>query len=157
MTAVRVPGPGGRSMLPPTLMMVALAAMVALHFVAPVARLADPPVTWLGAPFVVAGLFLDVWAGGLFTRRRTPFNPFNGARLLVREGPFLLSRNPMYLGMILAALGLAMLMGTLTPFIVVAVLAWRLHARFVVIEEAMLEDAFGEDYRDYCRRVRRWI
>ena len=152
-----MPGPGDRPMMPPTLMMLALAAMVVLHFVAPVARLADPPVTWLGVPSVVAGLVLNVWAGGLFTRRRTPFNPFSGARRLVREGPFLLSRNPMYLGMILAALGLAMLMGTLSPFVVITVLAWRLHARFIVVEEALLEETFGDAYRAYCRQVRRWI
>lgn len=157
MTAPRRPGLGERPMMPPTYAMLAVIAMVVLHFVVPVARLAGPPVTWLGAPFIGVGLILNFWAGGLFSRRRTPFNPFAGPRVLVREGPFLLSRNPMYLGIVLAVLGIAMLMGTLTPFVVVGLLAWLLQARFIAIEEAMLEDAFGEAYRAYCRQVRRWI
>lgn len=157
MVSVRPPGPGDKPMMPPTYGMLAVVAMVALHLLAPGMGVAEAPITWLGVPFIAVGLILNLWAGGLFTRRRTPFNPFSGARLLVRDGPFQLSRNPMYLGMVLAALGMAMLMGTLTPFVVVAGLAWLLQARFIVVEEAMLEETFGEDYRDYRRRVRRWV
>lgn len=155
--ARRPPVPGARPMMPPTYAMLAIAAMVALHFVAPVARLAEPPVTWLGAPFIGAGLILNLWADRLFKRYRTAVRPFDGSRELVREGPFQLSRNPMYLGMGLAALGVAMLLGTLAPFVVVPVLIWLLHVRFIAVEEAMLEDAFGDAYRAYRRQVRRWI
>lgn len=157
MTAPRIPGPGDKPMMPPTYGMLAVVAMVVVHLVAPMAGLAQAPITWLGVPFVAVGLILNIWAGGLFRRRRTTFDPFAQSRLLVRDGPFLLSRNPMYLGMVLAAIGVAMLLGTLTPFIVVAGLAWSLQARFIVVEEALLEETFGDDYRDYRRQVRRWV
>lgn len=157
MPLFRPPGLGDKPMLPPTYGMLAVVAMVAVHYLVPGMRLAVAPVTWLGVPFVIVGGIFNVWAGGLFKRRGTPFNPFAAPRRLVREGPFALSRNPMYLGMVLAAIGVAMLMGTLSPFIVVVALAWILKARFIVVEEAQMEDAFGDDFRDYCRRVRRWV
>ena len=153
----RIPGPGDKPVMPPAYGMAAVVAMVVVHLVVPVAGLAQAPITWLGVPFVAVGLILNIWAGGLFTRRRTTFKPFAESQRLVRDGPFRLSRNPMYLGMVLAALGIAMLLGTLTPFIVVAGLAWVLHVRFVTVEEAMLEDAFGDEYRNYRRQVRRWV
>lgn len=151
------PQPGDKPMMPPTVMMMALAAMVVLHLAMPVARLAEPPATWLGGPFIMVGLALNLWVDALFRRARTTVKPFAEARVLLRRGPFRLSRNPMYLGMVLAALGGAMLMGTLTPFVVVPVLAWVLRRRFIVVEEAMLEDTFGDDYRHYRRQARRWL
>lgn len=157
MSRFDVPRPGDKPMLPPTYAILALLAMVVVHYLAPVARLADPPVTWLGVPFIVVGLIFNVWAGGLFTRRRTPFNPFAEPRRLVREGPFALSRNPMYLGIVLIAIGAAMLMGTLSPFFFIVVLAWILQTRFIAIEEAQMEDAFGDAFREYRRKVRRWV
>jgi len=137
--------------------MLAVAAMVALHLLAPVAGLAQAPVTWLGAPFVGVGLILSFWADKLLRRRGTPTRPFRPPRVLVRDGPFQLSRHPMYLGMVLAALGIAMLLGTLSPFLVVGVLAWLIDRRVVAVEEAMAEDAFGDAWRAYRARVRRWF
>jgi len=151
------PQPGDKPMMPPTFMMIAVAAMIVLHLAVPVARLAEPPATWLGGPLIAVGLVLNLWADALFRRARTTVKPFAEARVLLRRGPFRLCRNPMYLGMVLAALGFAMLMGTLAPFVVVPVLAWLLRSRFIAVEEAMLEDTFGDDYRRYRREVRRWL
>lgn len=148
---------GDKPMMPPTFMMIAVALMVVVHLFFPLVGLAVAPVTWLGAPFIGVGLILNFWADHLFRKRRTTVRPFRESNALVQEGPFLLSRNPMYLGMVLAGVGIAMLLGTLSPFIIVGVLVWLLTTRFIQVEEAMLEDKFGDGYRAYRKRVRRWL
>ena len=75
---------------------------------------------------------------------------------IVTEGPYRLTRNPMYLGHLIFFAGLALTLGS---WIGAAVFAF--HAvwfdRRVREDEARLADLFGDDYRDYCRRVKRWI
>jgi protein-S-isoprenylcysteine O-methyltransferase Ste14 len=63
----------------------------------------------------------------------------------------------MYLGMISALLGVAILLGTLGAFLPVPLFFFVLQRRFVQPEEKMLEQLFGERYREYRRRVRRWM
>lgn len=62
----------------------------------------------------------------------------------------------MYLGMVLILLGDAMVLGSLTPFAVPPAFAWLLSARFIRLEEQRLAQLFGEQYREYQSRVRRW-
>jgi protein-S-isoprenylcysteine O-methyltransferase Ste14 len=63
----------------------------------------------------------------------------------------------MYLGLLLILVGIAVLLGNLTPFLVIPVLAWLLQRKFMRVEEAALEATFGEDYVEYKKQVRRWI
>ena len=76
---------------------------------------------------------------------------------LVATGPFRLTRNPMYLGILVALTGLAIVLGTAAGW--VAALAFFFFVNFVSIpyEEKKMEAQFGEDYRSYKGRVRRWI
>ncbi len=76
---------------------------------------------------------------------------------LVASGPFAITRNPMYLGIIVAMAGLSVAIGTIAG--PVATLALFLFINFVSIpyEEAKMEAQFGEEYRAYKKRVRRWI
>jgi protein-S-isoprenylcysteine O-methyltransferase Ste14 len=90
-------------------------------------------------------------------RHQTTVKPFESSRVLVTEGVFRVSRHPMYLGMILTVAGIAVLLGSLTPWSIVLLLAVLLDARFIRIEESMLEGAFGEEYRRYKKQARRWI
>lgn len=63
----------------------------------------------------------------------------------------------MYLGMVLILIGLAILMGSLTPFIVVIVFGALMELVFVRTEERMLEQKFGSAWLEYKKRVRRWF
>ena len=63
----------------------------------------------------------------------------------------------MYLGMVLLLLGLALLLGTLTPFVIVVAFAVLLDLRFIRGEERMLAETFADDWQAYRRRVRRWV
>lgn len=75
---------------------------------------------------------------------------------LVTSGPYRIVRNPMYLGHLIFFVGLAIV---LRSWIAVAVLAFHLvwFDRRAREDEARLTQLFGEAYRDYCRRAKRWI
>jgi protein-S-isoprenylcysteine O-methyltransferase Ste14 len=143
--------------LPPVYFLAGLIAMLALHFALPLARIIGPPWRYAGAVPVLAGVVLNLWANGLFKRHGTEVKPFRDSSTLVVEGPYRLSRNPMYLGGLVALAGAGILLGSVTPFLAVAVMAWLATAHFIVPEERDLERQFGERYLEYKRRVRRWM
>lgn len=112
------------------------------------------PLGWLGLSI---GLALFVWTLWTFARHHTTVNPYRAATELCTDGPFRFSRNPIYLGDWFIFAGVSLLLNTLWP-LVFAPLIWVM-LRFGVIrhEEAHLEAKFGDAYRDYTTRVRRWI
>jgi protein-S-isoprenylcysteine O-methyltransferase Ste14 len=63
----------------------------------------------------------------------------------------------MYLGMVFIAAGTALLEGSISPWIAVAALATVLDRVFVVPEEKMLRETFGDAFQQYSQRVRRWL
>lgn len=115
---------------------------------------ATRPLGWLA---IGLGLALFMWTLRTFTRRRTTVNPYGGASVLCTHGPFRYSRNPIYLSDWFVLAGASLLLGTAWP-LAFAPLIWIM-IRFGVIrhEEAHLEAKFGDAYRDYTTRVRRWI
>jgi protein-S-isoprenylcysteine O-methyltransferase Ste14 len=75
----------------------------------------------------------------------------------VTDGVFARSRHPMYLGMVFILAGVALGLGSAGAVLVVPTFALWIRRRFVLPEEAHLEAQFGRRYRDYARRVRRWL
>ena len=106
----------------------------------------------------ICGLLLSGWGERIFAAEKTeilPASPTNTK--LVTRGPFRYTRNPMYLGLVMMALGFALYFGTL-PFYIVPVLLFLLcNFSFVPFEEAKMLRQFGDQYTDYLRRVRRWV
>lgn len=75
---------------------------------------------------------------------------------LLMTGPYALTRNPMYLGHLLSLAGLALATGS--PVAVAGLVwQWRRLAGRVVLDEARLDEKFGDEYREYIRRVPRWV
>lgn len=85
-----------------------------------------------------------------------PTAPEKSSRL-VQTGIFAFSRNPMYLGFSLILLALAIYIQTLAAFILLIVFVRYLHYFQIKPEERMLSQLFGQEYIDYCKRVRRWF
>jgi len=110
-----------------------------------------------GAVPLVLGLALGIWGSNLFQRARTTIKPFETPTTLVTSGPFRLSRNPMYLGMAAVLVGVALMLGSATPFLVIPPFVLLLDVRFIRREESAMRAAFGEAYRAYQARVRRWL
>jgi len=90
-------------------------------------------------------------------RHRTPVDPGRPTVTIVASGVFGLSRNPMYLSLLLLLAGIAVALGSLWLALSVVPLAVLLDRGVVVPEEAYLSREFGEAYVSYARRVRRWL
>jgi|SRR5271166_1291986 len=116
-----------------------------------------PPVRALGLAIAIAGLALGAFAGWLFLSRRTTFIPAGQPARLVDGGVYAWTRNPMYVGLTLIYAGTALALGQVFTLALV-VLPWAV-VNWIVIpfEEARLRATFGQDYAEYCRRVRRWL
>lgn len=144
-------------LVPPVYFVLALVMELLLHRFAPIARVVGPPWHWLGLLCVIPVAVLAGPAARALTRRGTTLHPFGEPTVLVIDGPYRYSRNPLYLSLAVLLVGVALFLGSLTPFIVVPVFVWAVSTAFIRREEAALVAAFGDPYRDYCRRVRRWL
>jgi protein-S-isoprenylcysteine O-methyltransferase Ste14 len=142
---------------PLLLMFGLLATMIVVAWLFPRQRILSPPYTWLGGVPLTAGVLLIAVSAGLFRRRNTTLNPFGESSALVQEGLYRYSRNPMYLGMLLVLSGVATGLGHLPAFIALPVFVAVVSRQNIRYEERALESRFGEDYRAYKQRVRRWI
>lgn len=113
----------------------------------------------VAAAIAVVGLALMGTAALSFARAKTTVNPLRPSRAsaLVTGGVFAVSRNPMYLAMLLLLLAYATWLGSLAALAVSPLLAVYLNAFQIAPEEQALTALFGDDYRAYCARVRRWI
>lgn len=107
--------------------------------------------------FLALGLGLMAWTLLTFHRHRTTVNPYRAAKHLCTSGPFALSRNPIYLGDWFILMAAALWLASFWPLLF-APLIWLI-LRYAVIrhEEAHLDARFGEEYRLYQSRVRRWL
>jgi protein-S-isoprenylcysteine O-methyltransferase Ste14 len=143
--------------LPPTYFWTSVVLMIGLHFLFPGIKLITPPFSYGGVVFLILGLWLNMWSSNYFKRVDTTIKPFEESSYLITEGLFRYSRHPMYLGMVLALVGLFILLGDLTPLLVIPVFVWVINKRFVLVEEKALEERFGEEYLKYRSMVRRWV
>lgn len=142
---------------PPTYLLAAILLAIALHFRLPVATLIVFPQRLLGLAPLAAGVILNILADLSFKRHETTVTPFERATALVTDGVFSLSRNPMYLGMVLILAGIVVFLGSLSPWVIVAGFTALLDRVFIVPEEPILRRTFGPIYEDYEKRVRRWF
>jgi protein-S-isoprenylcysteine O-methyltransferase Ste14 len=110
----------------------------------------------IGSALIGAGLLWMAYGIVTFLRARTSVIPDQPARQLVTWGPYGVSRNPMYLGITAAYLGIAVVNNHAWPLVL---LPLALMGLTVIIrrEERYLRAAFGDAYDQYCRRVRRWV
>lgn len=142
---------------PPRIAFVMLALAVALHWVWPHADTVVFAAPWAGATFLLAGFATMMWAWWLFRRHAVAICPTAPTERLLTRQIYALTRNPMYLGMIAMMLGVAFCFGTL-PFYMAALAYFVFIDRvFCQYEEEKLEAAFGDEYRQYRTRVRRWL
>lgn len=115
---------------------------------------ATRPLAWLA---IAIALALMLWAVVSLIRHKTTFNPYSGAMHLCTSGPFRFSRNPIYVGDWFILAGFSLWLTTWWP-ILFAPLVWAT-VRYGVIryEEEHLTARFGDEYRKYQARVRRWL
>lgn len=130
----------------------ALNSLVPLQFLP-----ADSPAGWLGAMVFVVALALVAWA--IVTIARAGSNvPTNlPTTTIVESGPYRFTRNPIYLGMFLGLIGLAIAFDNLWLLMMLVLFVLVIRYGVVAREEAYLESKFGNVYGGYRARVRRWL
>ena len=118
-----------------------------------------PPLTRgvLAIALIVPGAGLLLAASGLFRRVGTDVKPWKTATALVDSGVYRFTRNPMYLGMALLYAGLAFAFESVGAWLFLPVVIIVIQTQVIAREERYLEAKFGEAYRDYKLRVRRWL
>src|SRR5207237_4036980 len=135
----------------------AMVSVLVHFFVLSVRILPQPFALILGIVCVLAGPSLALPALFIMRAAGTHANPAKPALLIVRGGPYRLTRNPMYLALCLVQAGIGFLLNAwITPLCVVP-LALILHFGVILPEERYLEAKFGEQYLALKREVRRWI
>ena len=110
-----------------------------------------------GYLLMAGALVMGVWAVVTFVHLRTGIFPHQPAKQLVNVGPYRFSRNPMYLSLNLGYVGFSLLLNSVWMLVFLPIALLALHRFIIRREERYLAVRFGDDYRAYCGRVRRWI
>ena len=144
---------------PPILMLLAAGLMWTLDQYMPLAQWIAHPWNRLGGLLGAVGIVIDVAAFLRFRKSGTTVNPLdpNKASHLVTDGVFRVSRNPMYLGLVLLLIGWGVWLGSASPWLVPPLFVIVLTIVQIVPEEQALSRRFGEEYLSYRRKVARWI
>ncbi|MGD0708559.1 MAG: isoprenylcysteine carboxylmethyltransferase family protein [Anaerolineaceae bacterium] len=146
-----------KKIMPTTYLLAAILLMLALHFLLPVANIIPPLWNLLGILPVVVGVVINLAADGAFRKAGTTVKPFEDSSALVTNGVYQFTRNPMYLGFVFILIGLAVLLGSLTPYLVSIAFAVLVDRMFIAVEERMLAEKFSLDWKIYKLSTRRWL
>ena len=146
-----------KKIYPPAYLLMFIIAQTALHYLLPLGRVIQHPYTKIGLLLTAGSLLMVFYLRYIFYHRDTTIKPFAKSDQLITNGIYRISRNPIYIGMVVFLVGTAILFGSATPWIVIPFYPWLINRKFILIEEEMLEKEFGEEYRKYKSRVRRWI
>ena len=142
---------------PPLVLIALITIGIAIHFIAPAQLLPDGGIQFVGIPVVLVGLAFALSANLSFHRVGTDDRFASPTSTIVQAGAFSLSRNPMYLGMVLITLGVVISIDSAWSLLVLPVLIIYLQIGVIQREEEYLERWFGQQYRDYRSKVRRWL
>ena len=118
---------------------------------------AEPVLRLLGGAVIVASIGLGAWALVMMVRSGQHPEPWAPTPTILIRGPFRLSRNPMYLAMVLMCLGFAIRRLDVWILALTPVAIWLLKQQVILPEEEYLERKFGDSYLAYKSRVRRWL
>jgi protein-S-isoprenylcysteine O-methyltransferase Ste14 len=144
--------------LPPIVLFgVALALGFILHWLKPVPLLHTWAGRLLGVALFVASFWLARAAEKVFRRAGTNIRPDQPSLVLLTDGPFRFSRNPLYLATTGMYVAVALFFNALWPLVLLLPMLAVLHFGVIRREERYLEAKFGAPYRDYRHRVRRWV
>lgn len=140
---------------PVVTMLIVLSAWLTHSLLGPWQTIVRVPV--LGGALILLGFSFMMWARILFTSRNTTLFVGRPSSQLVCDGPCRLSRNPMYVGVVVFLVGLALWIGTWPFYMAVPVAFLFLNFFHIPREERMLREVFGERYVAYSETVRRWL
>lgn len=146
---------------PPALPLITVLLGVALQYLLPIDVEFSPSGSVrysVGVLIVLCAVVgLGLWAVILVRGSGQSENPWKPTTEIIERGPYRITRNPMYLQMVLVCVGFSVILWNVWVLILTPLCALALQALVIRHEEVYLESRFGESYLAYKRRVRRWI
>ena len=144
---------------PPIQMLLAAVVMWALDHWIPLGQWISAPWNKLGGLVAAVGIAIAVSAFVGFRNAGTTVSPVDPSKAsrLVTDGIFRVSRNPMYLGLLLLLIGWSVWLGSVSPLVVPPLFVVVITLVQIIPEERALSRNFGERYVSYRRMVARWI
>lgn len=112
---------------------------------------------WLGFSFMLLAFLCIVYCAYLFHKNHTEIKPLEESSFLILSWPYTISRNPIYLCMIIFLVGWCLWLQSISSLLIVIIFSAWIHYRFVLQEETMLEKTFGQFYLTYKSYTRRWL
>ncbi len=142
---------------PPVIYGTPLVLGVLLQRVRPTAVMPHGLTRPLGGLLLAGGSALLVWSAVTMRQAHTPIDPREPVARMVTGGPFRRSRNPIYISLTLLYVGITVLGNTLWPLLFLPAVVRVMQRGVIEREERYLERTFGDEYRRYKSRVRRWL
>lgn len=143
--------------IPPSYFNLFIILTIGFRLLIPLDIFIPAPYSYLGFVFGFGGIVLNIWSTQYLRNSVTQVEFGSRPQTLVTGGPFRFSRNPIYLGGLIMLSGLSIFLGSLITFIFPIALFLILNAVHIPLEEISLEETFGDQYRAYKERVRRWL
>lgn len=143
--------------LPPVYLLAAMVVMIVLGIITPIGYWLEFLWRYVGILFLLIGFLVIALSRKLFHRLGTPVPPGVQATVLVTKGIFQYTRNPMYLGGMVVLAGVAILLGSISPLIVIPFFVWIIQRKFILQEEKWMESWFGQSYLEYKKKTPRWL
>jgi len=146
-----------KKIMPTTYLLVAILLCVVVHFLVPILYIIPSPWNLIGLVPLFLGLWIILSADRAFKKAETTVKPFEESNALIQDGVFRWSRTPMYLGFVAILPRISVLLRSLSPNIAVVVFVVLIDLMFIRVEEQMLEEKFGDVWKRYRSRVRKWM
>ncbi len=143
--------------VPVSTLVASIITAVVLHYFFPIATVIPFPYNLLGLLIVGFGMYLALQSVRLLISYNTTVEPGGNPSSLVTRCAYKYSRNPIYLGLLLIALGTATILSSLSAFIAPIIFFLVVNTISIPFEENRLQKNFGIDYETYKRSVRRWL
>ena len=142
---------------PPLIVTIVIASGYGLDYVMPLPVSQATELNLAGYAIIGIALSVILAAAWSFFQFKTHIEPWKPTSAIIKIGLFGYSRNPIYLGFCIATIGIGLVLNSWWIIVSVAPLIYLLYFLVIRLEEAYLLRKFGDDYREYQRRVRRWL
>ncbi|SHJ66294.1 Protein-S-isoprenylcysteine O-methyltransferase Ste14 [Tangfeifania diversioriginum] len=146
-----------RKIMPTTWFLCFLALTILLNFLIGEKKVIPFPYNQFGWIPLVLGIVFNLWTDNLFKKHETTVKPYLKPSCFITKGPFCISRNPMYLGMLLILTGTAILLKSVLLLSSSLLFVFVMEGFYIRKEELFMTEQFGENFLKYKRKVRRWL
>ncbi len=146
-----------KKLIPPILFLLCIVLMIIIKYLLSTNKIIDYPFNLIGITLIILGLVFTILVKKQFEKNETEIHTFKTPSKFVTDGLFKYSRNPIYLGFTIALVGIWLVTGNLVALVGVLIFFLISNFWYIPYEEKIMENEFGNEYKIYKSRVRRWI